>query len=363
MKNQALDNLLKSWATRVQANDDHVTELSGNISRSLAGQKLLEDEVLVTSGNISRLWGRFAYAAAGVAVGFVLALAAMHTGLFRSLRENGAVQFARLDPEQIRARRIVFGEMDRLFAGQLRWVATSGDNVQMGLGTGQSIDTAPLTLVRLVVLRKAAGEQTWRQVWDTDIVARNEEYVEVAPNAGLANHLTVWVYPNADGTLVVESSIQLRSPVAVDSSSSSIVRAGLPVEIMALKTDDAEYRVKHGQGLAWWRDLGHVESGDPDVAYYRAFDDASEFWRFWLKRYVPRDGAAGERYTETGRAFWSTTPARWFVELLLAGYRGEVRQRGVAALVTAGRDPALHPSIAAHRRLTASVVRAMPGAP
>ena len=127
--------------------------------------------------------------------------------------------------------------------------------------------------------------------------------------------------------------------------------------------DDAEYRVKHGHGLAWWRDLGHVESGDPDVAYYRAFDGLSDFWRFWLKRYVPRDGAAGERYAETGRAFWSTTPSRWFVELLRAGYRGPVRQREVDALVAAGRDPAQHPSIAAHRRAVARVAALAGGAP
>lgn len=131
------------------------------------------------------------------------------------------------------------------------------------------------------------------------------------------------------------------------------------------QADDAEYRAKHGHGLAWWRDLGHVESGDPDVAYYRAFDDASEFWRFWLKRYVPLDAAAGDRYAETGRAFhgWSPTPAQWFVELLLAGYRGEVRQREVAALVAAGRDPELHPSIAAHRRIVARVAALAGGAP
>lgn len=124
--------------------------------------------------------------------------------------------------------------------------------------------------------------------------------------------------------------------------------------------DDAEYRAKHGHGLAWWRDLGHVESGDPDVAYYRAFDDDSEFWRFWLKRYVPRVGAAGERYAETGRAFWSPTPSTWFADLLRAGYRGPGRQREVAALVAAGRDLETHPSIAAHRRVVERV-RAMRG--
>lgn len=117
--------------------------------------------------------------------------------------------------------------------------------------------------------------------------------------------------------------------------------------------DNAEALAKTGRGLAWWRDAGHAGSGDDAVEYYRGFDDARAFWAWWLKRYVPRASAAGDRYAETGRRFWSG--GDWFAAMILAGYRGEVRQHELEALARAGRDLATHPSIAEHLRITERV--------
>jgi len=112
-----------------------------------------------------------------------------------------------------------------------------------------------------------------------------------------------------------------------------------------LKRDDnTAYKAKHGHGLSWWRWQGHTSAGDAPVVYYRGFDDDADFWRFWLKRYVPRNGARGGRYTETGKAFWSETPSKWFIELLRAGYRGPVRE----AEIKSSADPGSHPSVKSH---------------
>jgi hypothetical protein len=107
--------------------------------------------------------------------------------------------------------------------------------------------------------------------------------------------------------------------------------------------DDRAYRAKHGHGLSWWQWQGHAAAGDAPVVYYRAFEDDSDFWRFWLKRYVPNGETKG-RYADTGKAFWSDTPSRWFVELLRAGYRGPVREAQIKAL----SDPNEHPSVKSH---------------
>lgn len=123
--------------------------------------------------------------------------------------------------------------------------------------------------------------------------------------------------------------------------------------------DNVEVLAKTGRGLAWWRAAGHVSAGDDAVVYYRAFDDARAFWAWWLKRYVPRAGTAGDRYAETGRRFWGE--GDWFAAMVLAGYRGTVRQLELEALVRAGRDLAEHPSVAEHRRVVdrvAALVRA-----
>lgn len=125
--------------------------------------------------------------------------------------------------------------------------------------------------------------------------------------------------------------------------------------IKARERDAALYLLAHGRAQPWYQRPGHVASGDAPVALYQGFDSTAAFWAFWLGRYVPRAGRAGERYTATGVAFWGAVPSAWFPALLLAGYRGAVRQGEVRALVEAGRDPALHPSARAHRACVARV--------
>ena len=117
------------------------------------------------------------------------------------------------------------------------------------------------------------------------------------------------------------------------------------------KRADYEAAAAKGVRLRWWRDLGHLDAGDDEVEYYRAWDSAADFWAFFQKRYTPRSIDVSPRYADAGRAFWSDDPSGWFVELLRAGYRGEVRQREIAAL----RDPETHPSVVAHRKLVARV--------
>jgi hypothetical protein len=126
------------------------------------------------------------------------------------------------------------------------------------------------------------------------------------------------------------------------------------------EADDKAHRAKHGVGLAWWRYAGHVEAGDAPVVLYRAFDGPAEFWRFWTKRYAPTSAPHGARYAAAGAAFWGPDPSRWIVELILAGYRGEVREGELRAIVAAGGDVEAHPSVAAHRSVVRRV-RALAG--
>lgn len=119
-----------------------------------------------------------------------------------------------------------------------------------------------------------------------------------------------------------------------------------------LRQDESdEHKRKHGVGLGWWRDFGHVESGDDEVEYYRTFESRDEAWRFALKRYAPRGAPRSERYAVAGDALWSDDPAGWLPAIIASGYRGTVRAAEIAAL----SDPSTHPSVVAHRRLVARV--------
>ncbi len=77
----------------------------------------------------------------------------------------------------------------------------------------------------------------------------------------------------------------------------------------------------------WFRDVGHVGSGDQPVVYYRVFSSVETFFEEWLRRFVPRPGSVGgdHRYYKTGIEFWDGKIG-WFMELCLAGYKGPVTQ-------------------------------------
>lgn len=118
--------------------------------------------------------------------------------------------------------------------------------------------------------------------------------------------------------------------------------------VKATKADAVAYERTHDGPMPWWRSKGHVKSGDAVWAYYRGFDSVKDFWAFWLRRFVPKEG--GERYRETGRLFWDDKAplTAWFIEMLRAGYRGVVRERELKALLAAGKDGTSHPSVLAH---------------
>lgn len=120
--------------------------------------------------------------------------------------------------------------------------------------------------------------------------------------------------------------------------------------VKAREREFAEAAAK-GTPLTWWRDLGHVESGDDDVVYYRGFADDAAFWAYLMKTRIGRPGVAptSERYLEASRVFWSADTSGWMLRLLLAGYRGDTRRREAEAQGDA------HPSAVAHRNLVARV--------
>lgn len=127
-----------------------------------------------------------------------------------------------------------------------------------------------------------------------------------------------------------------------------------------VKAKEREFREAAAKGapLRWWRDLGHLDAGDDEVVFYRAFADDADFWRYFVKRFAggPSSPPSSDRYTAAGRAFWGPSPAGWFVELVRAGYRGKARAQELAALA----DPSAHPSVASHRRLVAKVRGLLP---
>lgn len=126
--------------------------------------------------------------------------------------------------------------------------------------------------------------------------------------------------------------------------------------VKALEGDAEAYERTFGGDMPWWRSAGHVASGDAPEVYYRGWPSTRAFWEWWLKRFVPRAGAApSSRYARTGALFWSSVGPAWFVEMLRAGYRGVVRESEIKALLASGADGTAHPSVRTHVALVAEV--------
>lgn len=158
-----------------------------------------------------------------------------------------------------------------------------------------------------------------------------------------------WVHLRALG-VPLDAAVEIIAHCAVECSWGTRAVGHNHGGVKLKRRDDAAFRAKHGRGLAWWSAPGHRASGDDEVEVYRGFEGPADFWAFFLKRYAPRPDteAESERYEDAGAALWGDAPSRWFVELVLAGYRGEVRERELEELDARGAAEE-HPSVQGHR--------------
>ena len=241
MKNNKLEGVLKEWAARRAPKGPALDELSARIERARLSERYQNTDSPEEWATARHPWGRLAYLAAGLAAGLAMAFMLRQP---RGEELAGAVRLAKLSADQVEARRAVFGEMETLFSGQLRWCSVSGEDVQMGVSEVRTENaSSPAALVRLVVVHRARGESEGRRVWTSDIVAREQEFVELSPNPESDNRVTLWLYGNQDGTFVVESTLALHLPVGLSSQTEAIMRPGIPVELGYVQTEDGDYRI------------------------------------------------------------------------------------------------------------------------
>lgn len=245
--NDKLDNMLKEWAGKRAVSEMHLNELTRRIT-SEASRRRYVCGLEKTGPEVSPFWNKLAHAGLGAAVTLVVALFYFQWFVSHRLPYPGngeASSLAAIPPRQIDSGRRLFSEMERLFSDRLRWIAES--NGDMGIGVeslqGGLLEDSPPMLVRLMVISRKSGESAWRSVWNTDVLLRGEEVVEVVPNRESDNRLTLWVYPLADGKVAVDTSLSLEIPVRLSSRLNMVVQQGEPSEIMSLRIEEMEYRV------------------------------------------------------------------------------------------------------------------------
>lgn len=106
------------------------------------------------------------------------------------------------------------------------------------------------------------------------------------------------------------------------------------------RTYVSDYKEKHGTSPKWYKDAGHIASGDQSVVYYVYFESPQDYATYWLQKFVPIDYSKEEqteetkrtRYYKTAKAFWTNSTftdksQHWFYELCVSGYKGEVTKK------------------------------------
>lgn len=239
-----LDELLTGWAERKTPPVDQLEGIQRAITNEVARERILATEEGPALGSFLFLH-KLAYAGAGAAAmaAVLVVVLVFHGG--KPVTNGDASRFALISPEKIKASREIFNEMDRVFGERLRWVAETGSKVSMGVESAAvtAASDAKPAVIRLSVVSRLVGGKAWAQVWESDVLLRGEDAVEVKPDPAKANGMAFWVYPLADGKIAVDANISLTAPVGLCSRVSDVVESGKPSEVMSLRSGDREYRV------------------------------------------------------------------------------------------------------------------------
>lgn len=239
------DPLLRQWAERQAPGPARLRALEARIVAAYRDHAQIAAPSNPRDGAdtrhfVARRRGLLCFVAGIAATLLAIALwqvtAAHRRDLTPLLREEGGL-FAGRQPALSR----VFCETERLFGTNLQWVAQSGRNAELGLADEPTGAGKALIVHLSVAARRAGDGPKWRRVWQADVVARADGVVELAPDALPGNRVALWLHRLDDGRAFVESRLELKSPVRMQTESSAVLTFGASRDVMRVRHGDTEY--------------------------------------------------------------------------------------------------------------------------
>ncbi|MHC4399798.1 MAG: hypothetical protein ACYTG0_08970 [Planctomycetota bacterium] len=260
MTRDKLDKLLEQWAARHAIDEDHARELTDRIVDRLPRGGRPTDGVAAGRRVSTPSGKRMVYAALGTAAVLLIGMGVFFLSGFLTPRDDNqeappsrpspdseaaALSVARISQSEIEDGTRLFQEFQRLFAADLRWISDTDAGVRLDVRTvsgGPAARATPL-LIRVLVVERDNGEDSWHKVLEADVLTRGQELVEAVPDPKLDNRLLLWGYSLPDGKVAVDSSIRLTTPIRVSVDVTNVFTPGKPANVFSLDTEDAEYRV------------------------------------------------------------------------------------------------------------------------
>ena len=236
--NDKLDKVLRNWAERTVGDKKDLAGLERRIAMKMR-EALHDSATALPEAPFFTLWGRLAWFSLGAVTACAVALAVVR--LPPPANDVGTPDIVQSSESFHR----MFAEVNRLFSGNLRWVAQSGGEVELGIDPSQEEseqDRDPFA-VHLAVVSRSGGHGPWSKVWESDILTRSEQAIDIAPDRKSKDRVALWIHPVAEGRFAVDSRLSLNTAVRINSNSSDILDNGKPQAIAVMLIGDTEYRV------------------------------------------------------------------------------------------------------------------------
>lgn len=237
--NRGLDAVLRNWRIGQDANVD----LAGVRRRVVAAMDeadLLRTTSATTVGQRQSWLGGSLWFAAGVAAATIAVMMLRPFGGMAA-KWPESVRFA---PPQIEEKSVLFAGLEQTFGGHMAWFVEHDSRVDVGLVSDPPPGSSATVAVRIVVLSRRTGESAWTPVWQSDVMTRDEQVVDIAAGPGSAGRLRLWTHWLPDGAIAIDGEISIstaKPPVAV--SYSGVQRPGEPRRVSGEHKDGIEWQV------------------------------------------------------------------------------------------------------------------------
>jgi len=160
---------------------------------------------------------------------------------------------AQIDAGQLVNRATLFRELDDFYVGDLAWMAEVDGRVVLRVGGSKTSggDSSPATsrepvqalTVKVVVVARAAKGESWKPVWKADLIAENDQLVEVGSPDGAKHDLAIWAHVLPDGSVALDTRLSMDRKQKEAWTYSGVQRPNMPETILTRKSGQVEYRV------------------------------------------------------------------------------------------------------------------------
>jgi hypothetical protein len=234
-----LGAVLRAWRRRQDARVD-ADALAARVAQAIRVDGALTAPSV--GPRPTRRWAeRTAWFAAGIAAAVAVVVA-----LRAPPRDEGEdwPPSVRFQPGQIAARAALVAGMEDTFGPGLAWVVEHDRRVDVGLADDALPDASATFAVRIVVLSRHDDEAMWTVVWQSDVLTRDEQVVDVATGTTGPGRLRLWTHALSDGAIAVDGELALAdAPLRLRASYGGVQRAGAPQRVTGDRTDGIEWQV------------------------------------------------------------------------------------------------------------------------